>query len=196
MEISVNQKEMKLELRKKTAMPLLWVGIVSIVMIFASLTSAVIVSKGSRAWQTFEMPSTFLISTLLIVLSSVTFWYAFRGAKRNNQTVLRYGVLLTLILGILFAVFQFISWGKLVDQEIFFAGASSTISGSYLYALTGVHLAHLAGGLISLLIVFVKSLMSVYNSENLLGLQLSSTYWHFLGGLWVYLYLFLTFIAL
>jgi cytochrome c oxidase subunit 3 len=196
MEISVNKKEMKFELRKKTAMPLLWVGIVSIVMIFASLTSAVIVSKGSRTWQTFELPSTFLISTILIVLSSVTFWYAFRGAKRNNLSVVKNGVLLTLILGILFGVFQFISWGKLVDEGIFFASGSNGVSGSFLYALTGIHLAHLVGGLISLLIVYGKSLMSVYNSENLLGLQLSSTYWHFLGGLWVYLYLFLNFIAL
>jgi len=196
MELSVDEKEMKLKLREKTAMPLLWISIVSIVMIFASLTSAVIVSKGSRDWQSFELPSTFLISTIIIVLSSVSYWYAFKGAKNNNLVILKNGVLFTLILGVLFTVFQFISWGKLVDQGIFFTGASSSVSGSYLYALTGIHLLHLSGGLISLLVVYVKSLRSVYSSKNLLGLQLSSTYWHFLGGLWVYLYLFLNFIAL
>ncbi len=193
MEISVDQKEMKLQLRQKTAMPLLWIGIVSIVMFFAALTSAVIVSKSSGNWQLFKMPITFLYSTITIVLSSVSYWFAIKAAKNNQLTALKNGVLLTLLFGVLFAVLQFVSWSRLLDQEIFLVGS---VSGSYLYVLTAFHLAHLTGGIISLIVVYIKSISSVYNSENLLGLQLSSTYWHFLGGLWVYLYLFLNFIAL
>jgi cytochrome c oxidase subunit 3 len=108
----------------------------------------------------------------------------------------RMGVLLTLLLGLLFAVFQFVSWDRLVDSGIFFAGSSASISGSYLYALSGLHLAHLAGGIISLIVVYLKLGRGRYDSGNLLGLQMSSVYWHFLGLLWVYLYIFLNFIAL
>ena len=81
MAASVETREMRLKLKQKTAMPLLWIGMVSIVMLFAGLTSAVIVSKGSKVWETFELPSSFLISTLSIVFSSATFWYAIRSVK-------------------------------------------------------------------------------------------------------------------
>jgi cytochrome c oxidase subunit 3 len=194
--ISAEEREVKINMRHKTSMPLLWIGIMSIVMLFAALTSAVVVSKGSRDWVTFSLPSTFLVSTIVILLSSFTYWYAYRSAKKNNLNGLKNGVLLTLILGIFFALLQFISWGQLTGQGIYFAGSSSTVSGSYLYTLSGLHLAHLLGGIISLIVVYVKSRRSLYNSDNLLGLQLSSTYWHFLDGLWVYLYIFLNFIAL
>lgn len=196
MEVTTSKQEMRNEIRQKTALPLLWVGMVSIVMFFAALTSAVIVSKGAGNWKPFELPDTFLFSTVFIVLSSVTYWFAFRSAKNNNKTSLKIGVMLTLILGLLFALFQFISWGNLVDQGIFFTGSESSVSGSYLYAISGLHLAHLFGGLISLLVVYVKSNRGMYNSENLLGLQLSTTYWHFVDVLWVYLFIFLNFIAL
>ena len=194
--VSTEEQESKFIIRQKTAMPLLWLGIVSIVMVFASLTSAVIVSKGSREWYSFEMPMTFTYSTIIIALSSLTYWFAYRAAKKDQLSALKNNVLITFVLGLLFALFQFISWNQMVDQGIYFAGASSTISGSYLYILSGLHLAHMLGGLISLAVVYVKAGRSVYNSKNLLGLQLSSTYWHFLGGLWVYLYIFLNFIAL
>lgn len=194
--VELESRDYKSELRQKTAMPLLWVGMVSIVMLFAALTSAIVVSKSSREWMEFTMPSSFLLSTLIIIASSLTYWWAFRSAKKDDLMNLKNGVFLTLLLGISFAICQFYSWGQLVDKGIYFAGVGSTVSGSYLYAISGIHLAHLAGGLISLIIVYIKSIRRKYNSNNLLGLQVSSTYWHFLGGLWVYLYLFLNFIAL
>jgi cytochrome c oxidase subunit 3 len=194
--VASEEREIKKEIRQKTSMPLLWLGMISIVMLFAALTSAVIVSKSSESWVTFELPSTFLISTLVIIASSFSYIYAFRQAKADNFQALKLGVLITLVLGLLFAYFQLMSWSRLVESGIFFAGPTSTVSGSYIYALSGIHLAHLVGGLVSLGIVYFKSKREVYNSQNLLGLQLSSTYWHFLGGLWLYLYIFLNFIAL
>ncbi|MEQ9064040.1 MAG: cytochrome c oxidase subunit 3 [Vicingaceae bacterium] len=197
MEAEISQENnYKQELDRKTRMPLLWVGLASIVMLFASLTSAVIVSKSSRDWVSFELPFTFGISTLTILLSSLTYWWAYKSAKAGNFGGLKTGVLLTLILGLGFAALQFISWGILVDQGIFFAGASSTVSGSFLYAISGLHLAHMVGGLVSLGIVYFKASRNRYSTNNLLGLQASTTYWHFLDGLWIYLYLFLNFIAL
>ena len=182
-------------LKQKTAMPLLWIAMVSMTMLFAALTSAVIVSKSSREWQSIELPFTFLLSTLAIMLSSLTYWYGCRMARRNRMDALKQAVLITLILGLIFAVLQVYSWSELKNSGIFFTGPSSNVAGSFLYVITGLHLAHLTGGIISLAVVYIKSVRHRYNPDNLLGLQVSSTYWHFLDGLWVYLYIFLNFIA-
>ena len=93
-----------------------------------------------------------------------------------------------------FVICQFQAWGQLVEQSVFFAGKSSSVSGSYLYVLTGLHLAHLAFGLSALLVVWVKSIMQKYNSENLLGIRLCAVFWHFLDVLWIFLFLFLLFV--
>ena len=193
---TLENQDYKEEIRQKTSMPLMWIAIVSMVMLFAALTSAIVVSKGSRDWVSIELPGTFLLSTIIIVVSSLTYMWAFSSAKKDDIANLKNGIFLTLLLGISFAVCQFYSWNQLVDQGIFFAGNQSTVSGSFLYVVSGVHLAHMVGGLISLIVVYIKSIRGKYNSNNLLGLQVSSTFWHFLGGLWVYLYLFLKFIAL
>ena len=121
MAITTEQREMKKMLRQKTAMPLLWIGMVSIVMLFAALTSAVIVSKGSREWVEFKLPETFLYSTITLVISSFTYILAYRSAKKNMPGALKLWVLVTFLLGLLFAVLQFVSWGHLTDQGIFFA---------------------------------------------------------------------------
>ncbi len=60
--------------------------------------------------------------------------------------------------------------------------------------ITAAHLAHLFGGLVALLITSVNAKNKKYNSEDYLGLELTSTYWHYLGILWIYLYLFLKYI--
>ena len=68
------------------------------------------------------------------------------------------------------------------------------VAGSFLYALTGLHVVHLLGGLIALSVVLSRAIMKKYNAENYEGIGVCATYWHFLDGLWIYLYLFLIFI--
>lgn len=192
----VQDLDYKEEIRRKTRMPLLWIGLGSIVMLFAALTSAVIVSKSSRDWTTFDLPQSFTYSTIVILLSSLAYWWAYKGAKSDNVDQLKKGVLATMILGLSFAALQVNGWRGLVAEGVFFAGASSTVSGSYIYVISGLHLAHLVGGLVSLGVVYFKASRGRYSINNLLGLQASMTYWHFLDGVWVYLYFFLNFIAL
>ena len=187
-------KEIKREMRERSAKPLLWIGMASIVMFFGGLTSAVIVKHGEGGWQGFELPLAFWVSTAIIIVSSITFNWALSSAKKDQQTMLKNGVALTLVLGIGFVISQFMGWGVLKDQGIYFTGKTQQASGSYFLVLTWAHFAHLIGGIISLIVVLVNSSRGKYNSKNLLGLQLSATYWHFLGGLWIYLFLFLNFI--
>lgn len=173
---------------------MLWLGIVSMVMLFAGLTSAYIVRQGQGNWVVFELPSEFYISTGLILISSVTMWMAQSAIRNGEPAKLTRFLAISLLLGIGFVVSQFLGWGKLVDQKIFFAGTQSNASGSFMYAITGLHLAHLFGGLIILLVTLVKSVSGKYSKENYLGIQLASIYWHFLDLLWIYLFLFLVFI--
>ena len=178
----------------KAAIPLLWVSIVAMVMVFGSLTSGYIVSRGKSSWLHFELPQLFYVSTAVILMSSVTMNWTLAAARKNNLKNIKTGALLTFLLGLAFVVLQFKAWGYLVDQKIFFAGKTSSGSGSYLYVLTGLHMAHLAFGLIALLVVWVKSLLHRYNSENLLGIRLCAIFWHFLDVLWIFLFLFLLFV--
>jgi len=189
-EAELSKEEFEADKRRKVAKPLMWVGMVSIIMLFAGLTSAVIVRKGDGKWLHFELPDMFLWSTVIIVFSSITLLITNLAAKKNNVSSVKLGISGTLILGILFVFTQLEGYQQLVDIGVYFTGAEQNASGSYLYLISAVHLAHLAGGIIALLVVFFNAFKERYNSKNLLGLQVFSTYWHFLGAMWLYLYLF------
>jgi cytochrome c oxidase subunit 3 len=196
---------------------LLWFGIVSIVMLFAGLTSAYLVRQGEGKWLQFAMPNLFLISTLIILVSSGTMQWAVISIKKNNVTAFRTALLLTIILGLGFVLFQYLAWKDLVAQGIYFvgkisdvtapttyiaagsetaaqAGDAGNVAASFLYVITGLHVAHLLGGILALLFVNVKALRGKYSSANYNGVRICATYWHFLDGLWVYLFVFLWYI--
>lgn len=166
----------------------LWVFMVSVVMIFISLSSAYIVKKAEGDWLLIQFPEMFKATSLLIVLSSISMHFAYIASKRNNLFNIRLGLVVTAILAIGFGVGQYMAWGDLVAQKIFFVGNPA---GSFIYVFTGLHVAHLLGGLIFLLIVLRRAFAYEVHSKSMLSIQLCTTYWHFLGGLWLYLYLFL-----
>ncbi len=167
---------------------LLWLAMVSMVMMFAGLTSGYIVRQAESNWQLFELPAIFYVSTALILLSSISMQWAFVAIKKDNLPQLRIGLMVTLGLGLGFAFTQFMSWSHLIDAGIFFTGNPS---GSFLYVLTGLHLAHLAGGILYLMVVTARSIQGKYHSGYYLPVELCTIFWHFLDGLWIYLFIFL-----
>ena len=180
--------------KNKASKPLLWIGIVSIVMMFAGLTSAYVVRADNGNWLLFNLPNAFYLSTAVIITSSFTLFFALQMAKKNNKAATTLGILATFILGLAFAYLQYLGWSDLYSKQIVFAGKSANASGSFLYLITFLHLLHLFAGLISLLVTLKNSIKGRYNAQNILGLELCSIYWHFLDILWVYLFLFLYFI--
>jgi cytochrome c oxidase subunit 3 len=184
-------KEEIRQARRKVAKPLLYIGIVSIVMLFAGLTSAYVVRAGNGKWQVFELPSISILSTAVIITSSLTMLLSQMAVKKNNFRIVSLGLLLTLILGFTFFYTQYAGWKELTAKEIYFIGSRSNAAGSFLYIIAMVHLAHMVGGLIALMVSFTKSLLKRYSSTDHLGLDLTAIYWHFLDLLWVYLFLFL-----
>lgn len=169
-------------------------AMVSMFMMFAGLTSAFVVSKSRADWlKDFQLPTAFYLSTVVILSCSVTFHLAKKAIQKDNRNATTSFLLATLALGILFVILQFAGFRQIVDNGYFFTGNASSITSTFLYVVTIVHLAHLAGGLISLLIIIYNHFKQKYNSTQTLGIELGAMYWHFLDFLWIYLFLFLYF---
>ncbi|NMM50162.1 cytochrome oxidase subunit III [Flammeovirgaceae bacterium KN852] len=190
------EKELKITRESKSILNMhpqkfaMWLFLLTVLMIFAAYTSAYIVRKGQGNWIPFELPVTFLYSTGIIVLSSVFMQLSYFAAAKNNVNGVRLYTLLTFIAGVVFLMMQWTGYGKLIDMNLYFSDPNN-VSGSFIYVITGVHAVHLISALIVLLIVLITTFKVENIKDKLVRMEICTTYWHFLGGLWVYLYLFL-----
>ncbi len=191
----------------------MWIAMGSITMMFAGLTSAYIVRKAQGDWRFFHMPNLFWVSTAAILLSSATIAFAVRAFKRRQMPLYRKLVTATLTLGIVFGICQAFGFRELYTGEqplvvagpsdetgaaelIEDGGRSSTVrvagnpSESFLYIITGLHLAHVAGGIIALAYVFLRAFRRRVKVYTATGLEVVAAYWHFVDVLWIYLFVF------
>lgn len=165
--------------------------IFSIVMMFAAFTSGYIVRRDEGNWREFDLPASLLINSVLIALSSASMQWALFSARKDEINRVKTGLIITLVLGLAFLVGQYKSFGDLVAGNTYFGGADANPSGSFVYVLMGVHAFHLVTGLIFLALVLKRTLNYQVHSRATLSISNATLYWHFLGGLWLYLYLFL-----
>ncbi|MDT8414746.1 MAG: cytochrome c oxidase subunit 3 [Flavobacteriaceae bacterium] len=173
---------------------MLWFGIVSMAMMFAGLTSSYVVSKSRPDWlNDFTLPNAFIASTVVILLSSLTLYVASVLLAKNQTKQAAVLSLLTLLQGIAFIVLQFVGFSQVIDMGYFMTGAQSSVTTSFLYVITATHLAHIAGGVLSLMVVTYKLFTAQYSPEKRLGFDLAKTFWHFVDILWLYLFIFLYF---
>ena len=112
------ENELSPEVREKMKKNLVYVGIFSIVMLFAGLTSGYYVSMGKSFWLKYPMPNGFYLSTLFIGLSSLSFWLAIQGAKKDKQAQIKGAMAATLIFGAGFLYYQFQGYGQLVQKGV------------------------------------------------------------------------------
>jgi cytochrome c oxidase subunit 3 len=166
----------------------LWVGIGSILMMFAGLTSAYIVKRNQPKWVTFDLPVAFWYSTAVIVLSSLTLFLAGRSFKEREMAKYRGLMTATIILGVLFIVLQAIGFTQLWKIGI---TLQKNVSFSFLYVIVGLHAAHVIGGIVALLLLFAKAFSVKIRMYNTVPVEVTSTYWHFVDILWIYLLFFL-----
>jgi len=166
----------------------LWIFIGSVVMVFAALTSAYMVRQADGNWMMFDLPDLFWITSVIILVSSGTMHWAYLAAKRDNLQATKIAISITTVLGIAFLIGQFLAWGELVKRNVYFVGNPS---GSFVYVLSGLHGMHIIGGVVFLLIVLVAAFRYRVHSKNLAQVEMCATYWHFLDGLWLYLFVFL-----
>ncbi len=182
------QKEPEATLSVDPKKFILWLFIVSIVMLFASQTSAYLVRRAEGNWLEFQMPVVFWYSTVVLFFSSISMQWAYISAKKDNFTQLKTAISITFALGLLFLGMQFQGWREMVDMKVYFVGNPS---GSFLYVFTGLHGFHLISGLIVLLTALVAAFRFKVHAKNLRRIEICATYWHFLDFLWIYLFFFL-----
>lgn len=191
--MALDQRSEK-EKRDRSKKMMLWFGIISMVMTFAGLTSAYIVSSKRPDWiNDFELPEVFGISTIIIVISSITLFGAKRYLKADNRKMTSVFLFLTFVLGALFVGLQINGFETLVQEGYYFTGPTSTINSSYVYVLVMAHLAHLAAGIIVLSVIIYNHFRERYTASKMLGFSIGSSFWHFVDVLWLFLFLFLSF---
>lgn len=131
------------------------------------------------------LPSTLWISTLIIAVSSLTMQSAVRAARTDRQGPLRTAMLLTTILGVAFLVSQTLNWFALVAANL---TAKTNLYGFTFYMLTGLHAAHVVGGVIPLAVVTARAWRGRYSAAFHPGVQYCAVYWHFLAAVWLVLF--------
>jgi cytochrome c oxidase subunit 3 len=171
----------------------MWVVMASIMMLFTALTSAYIVrTSGANDWTPLELPRLLWLSTTLIVLSSLSFELARRSLKRNEQQNYARWLLVTVLLGLGFLGSQFLAWRELVAQGIYLA---SNPHSSFFYLFTALHGLHLLGGILALdyllLHAWRRRAPEQVGVRRTVAAGAVATYWHFMGVLWIYLFLLL-----
>ena len=166
----------------------LWVGIGSLLMMFAGFTSAYIVKRNQANWQTFDLPQFFWYSTAAIILSSVTIYLAEKAFKQRMMQKYRSLIVATLVLGVLFFIFQIFGFLQLWQKGI---TLQANVSYSFMYVIVIAHAAHVLGGLVALIVLFAKAFSTKTRTYNSVPVELVSTYWHFVDILWIYLLIFL-----
>ena len=170
-------------------------GMISLGMSFAGLTSAYIISKERPDWLTdFEIPQAFFISLAVIITSSFTFILAKNAVKKEQNPKAMVLLITTFVLGVVFIYLQFLGFSQIIENGYFFTGSESSITTSFIYLVVLLHLAHIVVGLVCVLAVIYNHYKLKYTNGKTLGIELATTFWHFVDLLWVYLFLFLYFV--
>lgn len=187
------QEEFK-QAKKKSAKPMLWISMISMLMFFAGLTSAYIISMKRDDWVTFDLPEALFTSTILIVISSITLFLSQMFLKKNKRAASLLLLVVTFVLGILFIWQQYVGFYELRDAGLYFTGEGSTVSTSFIVGITLMHALHVAAGILVLLVVIYNHFKYKYKSNDFLGFELGAIFWHFVDVLWICLFFFFYFI--
>ncbi len=166
----------------------LWVGIGSILMMFAGLTSAYVVKRNQANWSSFEIPMLFWISTIAILLSSFTLYLATKSFKERMMSRYRYLMAATLFLGVVFIALQVFGFIEMWQEGL---TLQRNVAYSFLYVIVGLHALHVIGGVIALAVMSLKAFSTKTRIYSSVPVELISTYWHFVDVLWIYLLIFL-----
>jgi len=180
--------------KTRSSKQMLYISMISMVMMFAGLTSAYIISRKREDWVSFELPQALYISTLLIILSSITFILAKKALNNANRQQTTLFLVLTLLLGLGFVYFQGEGFYQLRAAGFYVAGEGSVVSGALLVVISFMHVLHVLAGLLVLLVVIYNHFKQRYSPEQKLGLELGGIFWHFVDILWIFLFVFFFFI--
>jgi cytochrome c oxidase subunit 3 len=186
--LHVNTTERKYKIHPK--MFLLYIAMASMIMFFSSLTSAVIVKRGDiKHWQEVLLPGIFFISTIVIAISSFTIQMA--KISLEDKAKFQFYSLITLVLSFVFVACQWMGWNQLKAQDVNYVGNPS---GSYIYFISFAHAFHYIFGILFLFILNRTNSAKSGQASYSLNFKILTQYWHFIGIIWVYLFILFKFI--
>ena len=174
--------------RLDTARLGIWILLGTITMLFAAFTSAYIVRSAGDDWVPLDVPWLLWVNTAIIIASSVTLEIARRAFMGSRPISFRKWSFVTALLGVGFLVGQVGAWAQLAAQGIYL---QSHPHSSFFYVLTGVHAAHLLAGVIALFYVLGLAMRYRLVPGESSAPSVCATYWHFVGGVWIYLFVVL-----
>ncbi len=171
----------------------LWMGFLSIIMMFIALTSAYIVKQAAGNWLEFVIPNSFYVSTAVILISSLTLHLSYSSFKKGKEFLYKSMLVVTLILACVFIIMQYKGWFTLFEGGVDMKGNPS---GSFFYLITGLHAAHILGGIAALVVALLHAFTLPFKptEKRRVRFSLVLQYWHFVDILWIYLFTFLLFI--
>jgi cytochrome c oxidase subunit III len=169
--------------------------VISLSILFGASCVALLVTRSrASAWPPHGMPplpSSLWISTVIILLASAAVQRARNAIRRGERERLKRFLRVTGVIGLLFLAVQTINW-----MEFYGAIRNIQFSGAYLgmfYVLTGLHAAHVIGGLIPLAVVLRRARQGVYSQVYHPGVTNLAIYWHFLDVVWILLFILIYF---
>jgi len=165
----------------------MWLGIASCTMLFMAFSSAYVIRQGDD-WVPISMPSALWLSTSVLFASSFTIEWALRSLKRGFNDLFKRWLSATMLLGVLFVAGQLLAWRQLVLRGIYL---DTNPHSSFFYLLTGLHGLHLLGGIVALSWIGFGALRNRFSKERATAVDVTALYWHFMDGLWIYLFLLL-----
>jgi cytochrome c oxidase subunit III len=164
--------------------------LVSLGMLFAaSMVGFLVIRVRADAWPPAGVPGLpvgLWIGTGILLVSSVTAHGALRSARAGNSAAVGPALAVTWALGALFLTIQIVNWLGLMAAEM---TAGSSLYGFTFYMLTGLHGAHVIGGLIPVAVVTAKAFRGAYTADEHRGVTYAAMYWHFLDGIWLVMFL-------
>jgi cytochrome c oxidase subunit 3 len=168
----------------------LWAAMAGILMMFAALTSAYIVRHAVGNWLEFKLPNIFFMSAVVMLLSSISLQASYRYFKAGNKKAYQVLLLITAVLGLAFLAMQYTGWLEMESIGVFLDGNPS---GSFIYVISGVHAAHVLGGIAVLIVALMHAYLLEFKvtEKRKVRFELTLTYWHFVDLLWIYLLFFL-----
>lgn len=200
MEISEESTKEKRKIHPQKFM--MWLAMASMSMAFAGLTSGYMVRQAQDNWRYYKLPNVFTYSTVAIILSSITMHMGLMAYKKREMPKYKMLISATLVLGIIFGLLQFGGFYQLYHQlqqikingkllnEFTTVRVDGNPSESFLYIIAGMHLLHLFSGIVALVIVFFRTFRVNIKTYSTTALEITTTYWHFVDVLWLYLFVF------
>lgn len=170
----------------------MWLALASVTMLFSGLTSAYIIRLGgSQDWRAIEIPRFLIPNSLLLLASSATLEMFRRRLVATTTRKARFWIAITVLLGASFLAGQLAIWKALASQGVYL---SSNSYSSFFYLLTGCHAVHLLGGLVALVVLAAMAFRELQPTRGQrIFADVTAIYWHFMDGLWIYLFVLLFF---